>query len=84
MLEGLVALAALVAIVSLIVTAIDQGRIQEAKGLRQQEVLNLAQMAVQTQQNQLQLNGLTVTVERSDLAIRVYHEGEEVLHVQKK
>ena len=81
--EGLVALATLVTICSLLLTAIDTGRYQQLKGLEQQEVFNVAQMAVQTGQSNLSLNGVRVTVERSVNYIRVYHEGQEVLYVAK-
>lgn len=83
LLEGLVALATLVTICSLILTAIDLGRKEEARGLEQQEVFNLAQMAVQTGQGYLEANGVRVEVRRSETEIRVYHDGEEVLHVVK-
>lgn len=81
--ESLVALAILVTISSLFLTAIDQGRQQEAEELIQQEVLHLAKMAVQTKQDTLSLNGMTVVIERSQDSIRVMHEGREVLYVEK-
>ena len=48
LLESLVALATLVTICSLILTAIDTGRKQLVNSLYQQEVYNVAKMAVQT------------------------------------
>ncbi len=84
MLESLVALATLVTICSLILTAVDTGRRRQAWELEQQEVLNLAQMAVQTGQDKLALNGVTVQVQRTDDKIIVYNEGKEVLSVVKK
>ncbi len=84
MLESLVALAALVTICSLILSAVDAGRRRQAWELEQQEVLNLAQMAVQTDQDKLALNGVTVHVQRTAGRIAVFHEGQEVLSVVKK
>lgn len=84
MLESLVALATLVTIYSLILTAVDTGRRRQAWELEQQEVLNLAQMAVQTDQDKLALNGVTVQVQRTVDKMIVFHEGKEVLSVVKK
>ncbi|MBM7268395.1 Type II secretory pathway, pseudopilin PulG [Streptococcus sp. 2018037] len=84
LLESLVALATLVTICSLILSAVDAGRRRQVWELEQQEVLNLAQMAVQTEQDNLALNGVTVQVQRTADKIIVFHEGEEVLSVVKK
>ncbi|HFI0358553.1 TPA: competence type IV pilus minor pilin ComGE [Streptococcus suis] len=84
LLESLVALATLVTICSLILSAVDAGRGRQAWELEQQEILNLAQMAVQTEQDNLALNGVTVQVQRTADKIIVFHEGEEVLSVVKK
>lgn len=84
MLESLVALATLVTICSLILSAVDVGRRRQAWELEQQEVLNLAQMAVQTGQDKLALNGVTVQVQQTADKIVVFYEGKEVLSVVKK
>lgn len=84
MLESLVALATLVTICSLILSAVDAGRRRQAWELEQQEVLNLAQMAVQTEQDNLALNGVRVQVQRTADNMIVFHEGKEVLSVVKK
>ncbi|HFR3757054.1 TPA: competence type IV pilus minor pilin ComGE [Streptococcus suis] len=84
LLESLVALATLVTIYSLILSAVDAGRRRQAWELEQQEVLNLAQMAVQTGQDNLALNGVTVQVQRTADKIIVFREGKEVLSVVKK
>ncbi|HFI0036874.1 TPA: competence type IV pilus minor pilin ComGE [Streptococcus suis] len=84
LLESLVALATLVTICSLILSAVDVGRRRQVWELEQQEVLNLAQMAVQTGQDKLALNGVTVQVQRTVDRIAVFHEGKEVLSVVKK
>ncbi|MGU7831694.1 competence type IV pilus minor pilin ComGE [Streptococcus suis] len=84
LLESLVALATLVTICGLILSAVDAGRRRQAWELEQQEVLNLAQMAVQTEQDNLALNGVTVQVQRTADKIIVFHEEKEVLSVVKK
>lgn len=83
LLESLIALGTLVTICSLILTAVDQGRRQEADLSRQIDILQIAQMAVQTQQDQLTLNGISVSVERTGDKLAVYHEGQEVVAVEK-
>lgn len=83
LLESLIALGTLVTICSLILTAVDQGRRQEADLSRQTDILQVAQMAVQTQQDQLTLNGISVSVKRTDKKVAVYHEGQEVVAVEK-
>ncbi len=83
LLESLIALAVLVTIVTLILTEINRDRQELVASLHRQEVLNVAQMAVQTKQDNLSLNGVTVQVQRSSTSIRVYEDGKEVLHVVK-
>ncbi|WP_019778375.1 competence type IV pilus minor pilin ComGE, partial [Streptococcus sobrinus] len=72
-----------VTIVTLILTEINRDRQELVASLHRQEVLNLAQMAVQTKQDSLSLNGVTVQVQRTSTSIRVYENGREVLHVAK-
>lgn len=83
LLESLIALAVLVTIVTLILMEINRDRQELVASLHRQEVLNVAQMAVQTKQDNLSLNGVTVQVQRSSTSIRVYEDGKEVLHVVK-
>ncbi len=77
------ALSVLVTITSLFLSAMEVSRRQQVEGLYQQEVLNVAKMAVQTGQDNLSLNGVKVTVQRSDKVLSVYHEGREVARVEK-
>lgn len=57
-------MAVLVLVSGLILEQINTNRRLMAKNLHQQEVLSVATMAVQTKQDQLTLNGITVTVIR--------------------
>lgn len=83
LLESLIALAVLVTIVSLILGEISRNRQELAVSRQRQEALNVAQMAVQTKQDQLSLNGVTVQVQRTSTRITVYENGKEILHVSK-
>ncbi|MDO5079008.1 MAG: competence type IV pilus minor pilin ComGE [Streptococcus minor] len=83
LLESLSTLAVFVMITSLLLTAIHQGRNRQIEDYEQQEVLNLAKMAVQTGQSQLSLNGVEVHVVENEQEIKVYHKNKEILHVEK-
>lgn len=65
-------MAVLVLVSGLILDQINTNRRLMARNLHQQEVLSVATMAVQTKQDQLTLNGITVTVKRSQQGIAVY------------
>ncbi|MDU7961143.1 MAG: competence type IV pilus minor pilin ComGE [Streptococcus sp.] len=81
--ESLVAMAVLVLVSGLILDQINTNRRLMARNLHQQEVLSVATMAVQTKQDQLTLNGITVTVKRSQQGIEVYESGKEIIHVSQ-
>ena len=69
-------MAVLVLVSGLILDQINTNRRLMARNLHQQEVLSVATMAVQTKQDQLTLNGITVTVKRSQQGITVYESGK--------
>ena len=83
LLEGLVALALLATIISLVLGEMDRSRTQMQESLHQQEVLNVATMAVQTGQDHLAINGVEVRMVKHDNEISVYDGQNEVLHVTK-
>ena len=83
LLESLLTLAVFTLVTSLLLSAINQGRQQQIQDYEQQEVLNLAKMAVQTGQEELSLNSVQVRLVRDSQQIRVYHENKEILHVKK-
>lgn len=83
LLEGLVALALLAMIISLVLGEMDRSRTQMQESLHQQEVLNVATMAVQTGQDHLAINGVEVRMVKHDNEISVYDRQNEVLHVTK-
>lgn len=81
--ESLVGLALLAGIVSLLLTSIQTSRTHHNAQLEQQEALQVLHMALQTKQNQLTLNGYTITIERTPQSIRAFHNEKEILHVYK-
>ena len=83
LLESLLTLAVFALVTSLLLAAINQGRQQQIQDYEQEEVLNLAKMAVQTGQEELSLNGVQVRLVRDSRQIRVYHENKEILYVEK-
>lgn len=78
LLESLIALGVLVTIASLVLGQLGRHQGEIAEQIREQEVLNLALMAVQTGQDSLSLDGLTVQVKRTDQGLVVY-DGERVV-----
>ena len=70
-------------IVSLVLGEVDKNRQRVAESLHQQEVLNVAAMAVQTDQEDLILNGVNVHVERNKEGISINENGRIVLQVSK-
>lgn len=83
LLEGLVALALLATITSLVLGEMDRSRTQMQESLHQQEVLNVATMAAQTGQDQLAINGVEVRMVKHDNEISIYDGKNEVLYVTK-
>lgn len=83
LLESLLSLGILSLIVSLVLGEVDKNRQRVAESLHQQEVLNVAAMAVQTNQEDLKLNGVNVHVERNKEGISINENGRIVLQVSK-
>lgn len=81
--ESLVALGVFSLIATSLLVAIDQGRQLQEQAILEQDILQVAKMAVQTKRDKLSLNGQTVTVERTADKIAIYHQGEQVLYVEK-
>ena len=70
-------------ITSIVLGEIDKNRQFMQESLRQQEVLNVATMAVQTGQNHLKMNGIEVGIIKKDGEVYVYEAKTEILHVKK-
>lgn len=83
LLEALVALAVFAFIASLLLGEISRSRREETRLLQEEEVLRVARMALQTQQQELTVNQITVQLVQTDKSLTVYHQGKEVLHVHQ-
>lgn len=83
LLESLIALGVLVTIASLIIGQLGHQQAVMAERRRQQDVLNVATMAVQTRQDQLTIDGISVTVSRSQQGITVFEGGKVVISLVK-
>jgi type II secretory pathway component PulJ len=79
----LAALALLATITILVLGEMDKSRQQMQDSLHQQEVLNVATMAVQTGQDDLVMNGVEIHIIRRDGELYVYDGQKEVMHVKK-
>lgn len=84
LLEGLIALAVFGVLTTLVLGELGQSRQQRLEELRQAEVLQVAKMAIQTRQDQLTINQVSVQVEKSAKSLKVYQEGKVVIAVEKK
>ena len=83
LLEALVAMAVFAAIASLLLGQISRSRKEQRVLLQKEEVLRVAHMALQTGQEELHTNGITVRQLKTDNQLLIYHEGEVVIRVQK-
>ena len=84
LLEGLIALAMFGVLTTIVLEELGHSRQQRLEELRQAEVLRVAKMAIQTRQDQLTINQVSVQVEKSAKSLKVYHEGKVVIAVEKK
>ena len=82
--EGLIALAIFASLTTLLLGEIRQSRQRRLEELQKAEVLRVAKMAIQTRQNQLTINQVSVQVEKSAKSLKVYQEGKVVIAVEKK
>lgn len=84
LLEAVVSLAIFASIATLLLGQIQESRRREAELLKQEEVLRVARMALQTGQKQLTVNGFTVDVVSNERSLEVYHGTEKLLAIQDK
>lgn len=84
LLESLIGLALLVMVTTVILEELSKDSQRIKDNIRQEQVLNVANMAVQTHQSELTIDGITVSVKESANSIIVFHEGEEVMSVAEK
>ena len=84
LLEAVISLAIFASIATLLLGQIQESRKREAELLKQEEVLRVARMALQTGQKQLTVNGVTVDVVSNEQGLEVYHGTEKILAIQDK
>ena len=83
LLEAVVALAIFASITTLLLGQIQKNRQEEAKILQKEEVLRVAKMALQTGQNQVNINGVEIQVVSSEKGLEVYHGSEQLLAIKE-
>ena len=83
LLEAVVALAIFVSIAILLLGQIQKNRQEEAKILQKEEVLRVAKMALQTGQNQVNINGVEIQVFSSEKGLEVYYGSEQLLAIKE-
>ena len=83
LLEAVVALAIFVSIATLLLGQIQKNRQEEAKILQKEEVLRVAKMALQTGQNQVNINGVEIQVFSNEKGLEVYHGKEQLLAIKE-
>ena len=83
LLEAVVALAIFASIATLLLEQIQKNRQEEAKILQKEEVLRVAKMALQTGQNQVNVNGVEIQVFSSEKGLEVYNGSEQLLALKE-
>lgn len=84
LLEAVVALAVFASIATLLLGQIQKNRQEEAEILQKEEVLRVAKMALQTGQNQVNINGVEIQVFASEKVLEVYHDSEKLLDLKEQ
>lgn len=84
LLESLFALLILSMLTTIILFEVDKSRRQHMELLRQAEVLNVAKMAYDSEINDLQINGVSVKIVKSETTIKIYDNQKEVLKLEFK
>ena len=84
LLEAVISLVIFASIATLLLGQIQESRKREAELLKQEEILRVARMALQTGQKQLTVNGLTIDVVSNERGLEVYYGTEKLLAIQDK
>ena len=84
LLEAVISLAIFASIAILLLGQIQESRKREVELLKQEEVLPVARMALQTGQKQLTVNGVTIDVVTREKSLEVYHGTEKLLDIQER
>ena len=84
LLEAVVSLAVFASIATLLLGQIQQNRQLEVEILQKEEVLRVAKMALQTDQNQVNINGVEIQVFSSEKGLEVYYGSEKLLDLKEQ
>ena len=84
LLEAVVALAVFASIATLLLGQIQKNRQEEAEILQKEEALRVAKMALQTEQNQVKVNGVEIQAFASEKGLEVYHGSEKLLDLKEQ
>ena len=84
LLEAVVALAIFASIATLLLGQIQQNRQEEAEILQKEEAFRVAKMALQTGQNQVNINGVEIQVFSSEKGVEGYHGSEKLLDLKEQ
>jgi len=84
LLEAVVALAVFASIATLLLGQIQKNRQEEAEILQKEEVLRVAKMALQTGQNQVNINGVEIQGFFCGKGLEVYHGSEKLLDLKEQ
>lgn len=83
LLESLIALAIMVFIVSLLLSALKESQRDIALMRHKEEVVATGLMAIQTKQRQLKLNGCHVTINSDQGGLSILENDQEILKVSR-
>ncbi|MBJ8326373.1 competence type IV pilus minor pilin ComGE [Streptococcus pacificus] len=81
LLESLIALALLVMVTTVILEELSKDSQRIKDNIKQEQVLNVASMAIQTNQSELTVDEITINVKETSDSLRVFYQGEEVMSV---
>ncbi|MGM9887301.1 MAG: competence type IV pilus minor pilin ComGE [Lactococcus sp.] len=84
LLENLITMALLSILVTLVLSALTKSKQEDEAINRQIEAYNVAQMALQSNQNKLSLNGSEIEIVKNEHETIIKNNGEELLRFEEK
>lgn len=83
LLESLIATVLFAFIVNLILIEITNSRRRQSLYLQEEEMYQIAKMAVQTGQKRLDFNGVSAEAVRTAKSLKIYHEGDLIVEIEE-
>lgn len=84
LLESLITIALLSILVTVVLSALTKSKQEDEAINRQIEAYNVAQMALQSNQNKLSLNGSEIEIVKNEHETIIKNNGEELLRFEEK